>query len=49
MPLDHLRLRLPVGVDAVERVEHEIRGVARRPRAGDHRVEHAKISNPDEH
>ena len=48
MALDHLWLRLPLCGDAVERIEHEIRGVARRPRPGHHRVEHAEISNPDE-
>jgi hypothetical protein len=40
---DHLGLSLPLGVEAVERVEHEIGGIARRPRSGDHRVEDAEI------
>jgi hypothetical protein len=48
MALDHLRLRLPLRVDAVKRIEHEIGGVARRPRPGDHRVEDAEIGGPDE-
>jgi hypothetical protein len=44
---DHLRLCLPFGVEAVERVEDQIGGVARRPRAGHDRVEHAEIRDPD--
>ena len=48
MTLDHLRLRLPLGVDAVERVEHEIGGISRRPKSGHHRVKHAQIGDPDE-
>ena len=44
----HLRLRLPLRVDAVKRVEHGIGGVARPPRRGDHRVEDAEIGDPDE-
>src|SRR6266481_8979 len=47
MALDHLRLRLPVGVDAVKRVEHEIGGVPRRPRTGDDRIQYRKIRDPD--
>jgi hypothetical protein len=34
MALDHLRPRLPLGVDAVKRIEHEIGVVSRRPRPG---------------
>jgi hypothetical protein len=48
MALDHLRLRLPLGVDAVQRIEDEIGGISRRPRAGDHRVEHGEIGHPRE-
>jgi hypothetical protein len=48
MALDHLRLRFPRGVDAIERIEDEIGGVSGRPRPGDHRVEHAEIGHPDE-
>src|SRR5205085_7842489 len=44
---DHLRLYLPFGVEAVERVEDQIGGVARRPRAGHDRVKHAEIGDPD--
>jgi hypothetical protein len=40
---DHLRLGLPVGVDAVERVEDEIGIVAGRPVEGDDRIEHGEI------
>jgi hypothetical protein len=48
MALDHLRLRLPLGVDAVERIEDEIGVVSRRPRPGDDRIEHAQIGHPHE-
>jgi hypothetical protein len=47
MALDHLRLRLPAGVEAVERVEHQVSVIAGRPVAGDHWVEHAEIGHPD--
>jgi len=47
MALDHLWLRLPFGVDAVKRIEHEIGGVSRRPRPGDDRIQHRKIRDPD--
>src|SRR5580704_5650971 len=40
MALDHLRPRLPLGVDAVKRIEHEISAVSRRPRPGDDRVQY---------
>src|SRR5437763_1108197 len=40
MALDHLRLRLPLGVDAIERIEHEICRVSRRPCPGDDRVQY---------
>ena len=46
MALDHLRLRLPLGVDAVKRIEHEIGVVSRRPRPGDDRIQHRKIGDP---
>jgi hypothetical protein len=49
MARDHLRLRFPLGVEAVKRVENEIGVVARRPVAGDHRVQHGKIRDSDEH
>ena len=47
MPSNHLRLRLPFGVEAVERVENEIGGVARRPCGGHDRVKHTEIGNTD--
>jgi len=43
--LDHLRLCLPIGIEAIERVEDEVGRVAGRPRAGDHRVEHTEIGH----
>ena len=47
MALDHLRPRLPLGVNAVKRIEHEIGVVSRRPRPGDDRIQHRKIRDPD--
>src|SRR6266446_5142124 len=43
MSLDHLRLRRPIRIDAVERIEDEIGVIARLPLAGDDRVEHAEV------
>src|SRR5215471_2730017 len=43
MPLDHLRLRHPVRIDAVERIEDEIGVIAHRARAANYRIEHAEI------
>ena len=43
MASDHLRLCLPIGIEAIERVEDEVGRVAGRPSAGDHRVEHTEI------
>ena len=43
VPLDHLRLRRPIRIDAVERVEDEISVSASRAGAGEVRVEHAEI------
>ena len=43
MALDHLRLGGPVHIDPIERVEDEITLIARRPVAGDDRVEYAEI------
>jgi hypothetical protein len=47
MALDHLRLRLPLSVDAVERIEHEISVVSRQPRPGEDRIQHRKIRDTD--
>jgi len=41
--LDHLRLRLPVRVEAVQRVEDEIGVVAGRSVKGDDRIEDGEI------
>jgi hypothetical protein len=43
MPLDHLRLRRPIRIDAVQRVEDEIGMIARRSEGDDDGVEHAEI------
>jgi hypothetical protein len=40
MARNHLRLRLPLGVDAVKRIEHEIGRVSSRPRPCDDRVQY---------
>ena len=45
----HLRLRLPLGVDTVERVKHKIGVVAGRPRTGDDRIQHCEVRYADEH
>jgi hypothetical protein len=47
MALNHLGLRLPLGVDALERIEHEIGVVSRRPCPGNDRIQHRKIRDPD--
>ena len=44
----HLRLRRPIGVDAVQRVEDEIGVVAGRPVEGDDRIEHREIRSRHE-
>src|SRR5207244_1121678 len=43
MALDHLRLGRPVRIDPIKRIKDEIGVIARRPEAGDDRVEHAEI------
>src|SRR5215813_11835774 len=43
MPLDHLRLRHPVRIDAIERIEDQIGVIAHRAGAADDRVEHAEV------
>jgi hypothetical protein len=47
MALDHLRLRLPLGVDALKRIEYEIGVVSRRAGAGDYRIQYRKVRDPD--
>jgi hypothetical protein len=43
MPLDHLRLRLPACIDAVQGVEHQVGVVARLPVERHDGVEHDEI------
>jgi hypothetical protein len=47
--LDHLWLRRPVRIDAVERVEDEISVVARRPVEGYDRVQHREARSRNKH
>src|SRR6516225_5215109 len=44
MPLDHLRLRLPARIEAVQRVKHQIGVITSLTVEGDDRVEHDEIS-----
>ena len=47
MALDHLRLRHPIRIDAVERIEDEIAVIAGRPIAGRDRIKHIEILDGD--
>jgi hypothetical protein len=48
MALNHLRLSHPVGVDAVERVEYEIRVIACRSVERHNRIENGEIRSWNE-